>query len=403
MTAKILLAHPGTQHARHLARQLHKRHLLAAFYTGLGIGEQGWQSLLVNSLPATVKNKISNRMVIGVPQKLIKQFFFNEVRALKALKNGAKAESVLLSRNKEFQNNIPDKAITNADAVIGFDTSSWILAERCKQLNRPFILDISIAHPYEKRAVYQQISDQYPEWSFLLEQKSQQMIDLEMKEMELADKIVVASTFSKNSLIKNWVPERKIYVNPYGTDLTSFKPLEKNNRSVQFVFVGLVDARKGIPVLLEAWKKIKLAGAALTLIGPVSEHTATLIKKEAPDITIKGRIPYDTLPGELAQYDVLVFPSYFEGFALVIPEAMASGLTTITTPATCAPDIVDDDLNGFIIPCGDAKQLANKMQALINDPAKLKDMQKESLKKIQNFTWDAYGERWAQIIREIEI
>lgn len=401
LTTKVLLAHPGTQHARHLARQLHKHHLLSAFYTGLGIGEKGWQSLLINYLPASVKNKISNRIVAGVPQKDIKQLLFNEIRALKALKNGDKAESVLLKRNKDFQNSIPDKAIKSADVVIGFDTSSWLLAERCKQLNRPFILDVSIAHPYEKRSVYQQISDQYPEWSFLLEQKSQQMIDLELEEMELADKIVVASTFSKNSLIKNWIPERKIYVNPYGIDLGSFKPHENTDGQVRFVFVGLVDARKGIPVLLEAWKKIGLVGATLTLIGPVSEHTAMLIKKEVPDITIKGRIPYNTMPAMLAQYDVLVFPSYFEGFALVIPEAMASGLTVITTPATCAPDIIDNDINGFIIPCGDAEQLATKMQFLINSPAKLKDIQKEALNKIQNFTWDAYGERWAQILADI--
>ena len=398
MAHKVLLTHPGTQYSRYLARQLHKNGLLYQFQTGIAFGDNSWQAKLISYLPGSVKNKLSNRIIHGVPGELIKLHYLEEIKALRALKNGRKNEDVFFERNSNFQNNIPDEMIKSADVVIGFDTSSWILAKRCRQLGKPFILDVSIAHPYAKRAVYQEILNQYPDWAFALEQKDQKMIDLELLEMELADKIVVASTFSKNSLISQGVAKDKIYVNPYGTDLNFFKPVEKHNTIVNFVFVGLVDARKGIPVLLDAWKKIPKDKAKLTLIGPISETVKALINKTAADITIKGRIPYDELPAELSTRDVLVFPSYFEGFALVIPECMAAGLTVISTPATCAPDVIDDSINGYIIPCGNADVLAEKMLTLINNPTLLKTMQAEALKKAQQFTWDAYGDRWKEIV-----
>jgi starch synthase len=398
LTPKVLLTHPGTQYSRYLARQLHKHGLLYQFETGIAFGNDSWQAKLISYLPASVKNKLSNRIIHGVPNKLIKLHYLEEIKALRALKSGKKNEDVFFERNTNFQNNISDKTIQEADVVIGFDTSSWILAKRCKQLSKPFILDVSIAHPYEKRAVYQDILKQYPDWAFALEQKDQKMIDLELLEMELADKIVVASTFSKNSLINQGIAKDKIYVNPYGTDLDFFKPVEKHNTTVNFVFVGLVDARKGIPVLLDTWKKMPKNKAQLTLIGPISKTAEALINQTAPDITIKGRMPYDELPGLLADQDVLVFPSYFEGFALVIPECMAAGLTVISTPATCAPDVIDDGVNGYIIPCGDADLLAEKMLNLINSPALLKKMQANALNKAQQLTWDAYGDRWTGIV-----
>lgn len=394
----MLLTHPGTQHARHLAKQLALNGLLYRFHTGIAFGDGSWQTAVIGLLPSSVKKKLSNRTAAGIRGNLIKSHTLNEIKALRALKKGGKAESVLFERNQDFQNGITDKEILNADLVIGFDTSSWILAQRCKALNKPFILDVSIAHPDEKLEVYKQILAQYPKWSFALEQKSTDLIDLELKEFELADKIVVASTFCKDSLIKHGVSAGKIHVNPYGTDLSLFKPTAKENELVKFVFVGLVDARKGIPVLLDAWKKIKPGSATLTLIGPIKKETEQLIINIAPDIIVKNRVAYSDLPILLSEQDVLVFPSYFEGYGLVIPEAMASGLTVITTPATCGPDVIDEGINGFIVPCGDVETLADRMQQFIKNKSLLATMQQNAAEKIRDYTWDAYGKRWANIL-----
>ena len=63
-------------------------------------------------------------------------------------------ETVLHNRNELFQRRIKSKLIERADQVIGFDTSSWILAERAGKLNKPFFLDQSIGHPIEKDSLF---------------------------------------------------------------------------------------------------------------------------------------------------------------------------------------------------------------------------------------------------------
>ena len=400
---KVLLAHPGTQHSFHLAQQLYKHNLLCAFYTGIAFGDGSWQKEIIDWLPLNYQNKISNRFLTGVPHQLIKNNFIHELKAIWKLKNKKNAERVLFERNKLFQEGIPNSAIKASDVIVGFDTSSWILAKRCKDLGKKFILDISIAHPYEKQKVYNIISGQYPEWAFSLKQKSQYFIDLELSEMEMADEIIVASLFTKNTLINYGIKENKIHVIPYGTDIEIFKPnIHKNNNKTRFVFVGLVDARKGIPVLLEAWDLMNKKNAELTLIGPLSNNIQLLIKSQFPEVILTGKIPYKDLAAELPKYDVLVFPSYFEGFGLVIPEAMACGLTVITTAATCGPDILTNSLDGYLIPSGDAKSLLSHMKILLENRVLLKNLQVAALEKAQKLTWNTYGEKWKTLIENLQ-
>lgn len=310
-----------------------------------------------------------------------------------------KQEEVFYTRNQSFQKSIPEKYLLSSEIVIGFDTSSWILAERCKRLDKQFILDVSIAHPYEKEIVYRKINEQYPQWTFSLKQKSQFLINLELQEMNLADKVVVASTFSKNTLIKYGVEPNKIFVIPYGIDTSHFRPVGRSESTVvKFVFVGLVDARKGIPVLLDAWAQINKGNATLTIIGPIVSETEKMIRSSYSDIEIMGRLSHKQLPSVLSGMDVLVFPSYFEGYGLVITEAMACGLTVITTPATCGPDVLKDGLSGFIVECGDVGALADRMQTLTNDRSLLKSMKTNACKAVEQLSWDEYGNKWMKVI-----
>lgn len=398
---KVLLAHPGTQHSFHLAAQLHRLQLLSLFYTGIAFGEGRLQKNINKLFPKKYIKKLSNRFIQGVPDDLIRCNIFLEYKALKRLKNAPDTENIIFERNKHFQEAIPDSAIKASDVVIGFDTSGWILAERCKGLGKKFMLDVSIAHPFEKQKIYEQIGKQYPNWALTVKQKPRKLIDLELQEMKIADGIVVASTFSKSTLVKNGVDEKKIFVNPYGTDFNQFRPQTNlNNEIVKFVFVGRVDARKGIPVLLEAWKKIDKKIGRLTLIGPVTAEVKRDISKQYPDIVITGKIPHKDIPDVLAKYDVLVFPTYFEGYALVIPEAMACGLAVITTPSTCAPDIFLNDESGYIVPCGDVGKLIEKMQKLCVNADLLKRMKQSSLKLVKELTWNSYGFRWKKILEQ---
>lgn len=398
---KVLLAHPGTQYSFHLAKQLYKRGMLYEFHTGFAFGRDSWMYKLFSLLPSKVYNKISNRFIDEVPDRYLKRHFFIEIKALTRLKLGGHEEKVLYQRNGQFQKDIPDSAIESADAVIGFDTSSWILVERCRKISKKFILDVSIAHPVSKHIVYRQIIKLYPDWKFSIRQKDHKYIAIEEAEMAQATHIVVASNFTLNTYVEHGVSADKISMNSYGVDASSFKPAKKTRKpgdTIRFVFVGLVDARKGIPLLLEAWKNITAPNIELTLIGPVTPVIENFIKEHHPSVIVKGKMSFEEVKEMVPNYDVLIFPSFFEGFGLVIPEAMACGLPVITTTATCGPDIIENGKEGFIIETGNETELKKVTQYFIDQPDKIVSMGTMARQKAEQFSWDAYGERWKEVL-----
>jgi starch synthase len=395
---KVLVAHPGTQYSHQLVKQLYRLNLLYCFHTGIAIADKSffYQCLLL--FPKKVKRKISNRIIEGVPAKFIKNYWLMELKALYKLSKGSNEEQVLAERNSNFQQAISDNDIMYCDVVIGFDTSSKELISRCKKYNKQFILDVSIAHSGYKDKVYNAILKQYPHWAFALNIKPDWQIKDEDEEINKADKVVVASSFTKSTLVWAGHDVSKIIINPYGVSSTEFKPIEsKAIDKLKFVFVGLVDARKGIPLLLKVWKQLTVSNAELYLIGPISKETIAISQKEVPNVYIKGKIPFSELKKTLNEYDVMVFPSFFEGFGLVILEAMAAGLPVITTDATAGPDIIDNT-EGWVIESGNEKQLSDAIKFCCENPDIVKEKSQTSRNKALQFTWDAYGERWKNII-----
>jgi glycosyltransferase involved in cell wall biosynthesis len=98
---------------------------------------------------------------------------------------------------------------------------------------------------------------------------------------------------------------------------------------------------------------------------------------------------------------VFVFPSFFEGFALVLLEAMASGLPIISTTATAAPDLISDPLQGIVIDPENQEQLEAAMVAMRSQRGRLAEMSHAARRRAEEFSWDKYGERWAQLIETL--
>lgn len=403
MFSKSLLVHPGTQYSHRLAKQLARLNLLFEFWTGFALARESRTTRVLQAcLPVKIKRKISNRITDGVPPELIRTIPVLELNSLRHLKRGISSQKVFYERNKAFQECIPRRSIQQASSIIGFDTSSWILARRATQLNKPFILDQSIAHPVVKESVLHDVVQHFPEWHEDVEPRLPIVLNTENLEHQLAHKIVVASSYTKLTLIRQGIEASKIIVNPYGVDLQKFHPRSVQRpepQSVRFLFLGAISARKGVPLLVEAWKSLALKDSELWLVGPITERERRLIP-ELPGLHIKGKYPYEEIPALLRQCDVLVFPSYCEGFAQVLLEALASGLPIISTEATAAPDLIEHGLEGFLSPAGDMETLCEAMRFCAYNPEKLKVMGKAARRCAEQLSWDSYGDRWQQILRE---
>jgi starch synthase len=398
---KALLAHPGTQYSAQLARQLYRHNCLYRFWTSFALAQHSPVERMLSMLPRPPK-WLGNRFIAGLPSEKIRTIPHLELTALLRLKLGTEMQIALHDRNERFQRTIPQSELQSSDIVIGFDTSSNILIDRAVSIERPFVLDQTIAHPRSKNRVYDSIRRQFPDWSADLEIRAEAVSAAENAEHAKATQIVVASSFTKATLIEHGVSADKIALNPYGVDLGRFslrlRPHER--RPFRFLFAGLVSARKGIPLLLESWKTLAPKNAELWIVGPVSP-TAPSTWLDGAGINFLGKVSNIELAGIMAESDVFVFPSYFEGFALVLLEAMASGLPVITTTATAGPDIMTPGEDGWIIEPGNLDTLIKAMRFCLENRDRVTEMGRNARRTAERFSWDAYGDRWVKILQDV--
>jgi alpha-maltose-1-phosphate synthase len=429
-----LLTHPGTQYAPRLAAALQAQGVLYRYATGIAFPDtpNAWWWRMATR--AGQEKLLLKRVIPGLPKgKLHLQPVKEALALLRHQKLGQGNDEVFFPRNKAFQEQLPQRLIEKADAVIGFDTSSWILAERCRKAGKPFVLDASIAHPLAKEKVYEKLRLQYPEWAKELAPKQPHLIEAELTEIEAADHIVVASAFTKKTYTDNGVPDNKITVNAYGTDLNRQIPnkqipnskreipnskgeipnkqmpnskggqtcgLEFGISELTFLFFGSLSARKGFPLLCKVWETFHQRYPGCRLLAAGYDNRPPGFK--VPEgIEVLGAIHPNDRTALFASADVFLFPSYFEGFAQVILEAMVCGLPVITTTATAGPDLFGTADCGRIIEPGNEAQLLHALEFFAQNPNLISGMSTAAIKAASAFTWQAYGERWVRVLRGV--
>jgi len=392
---KVLVAHPGTQHSFHLACALNEKNYLFKFVTSIAISESSfWRRLFGARIARRVAKGIDGDKLKSYPAMVILEYF------LKLL--GRKEEEIYFMRNLRFQQKVIKNDIQYAEVVIGFDTSSWLLAKYCQENNKVFILDVSIGHPVSKEKIFSDLRKRFPNWIDVAVPKKKAHIAFEQEEFKLATAVVVPSSFVKRTLIENGVDADKIFINPFGSSVSNCRIEEKNeNREqVRFLFFGALSARKGLPLLLQAWRLLKDTNRAILIVagyGQIPEG-----EKIPGNVKVLGPIKPNDRASLYGNADVFVFPSYFEGFAQVLIEAAGSGLPIISTSNSGAEDIIKDGYNGFIIKPGDVDTLTSKISYFINHPTEIALMKEKVKERIDYFSWSAYGDRWINILDTVD-
>jgi starch synthase len=157
------------------------------------------------------------------------------------------------------------------------------------------------------------------------------------KEMELADVVLTACSFARDTIQKFF--EKEVKLAPYGVDLPATAPKRKErDRVFRVVYAGTASVRKGVPLLLEVWKKLGWRDAELVMAG--SWQLARPMEKHLPaGVKHAGQLSQRELMDLFGQADWLILPSNFEGYGLVILEALAQGLPVLASTATGAADL----------------------------------------------------------------
>jgi len=98
---------------------------------------------------------------------------------------------------------------------------------------------------------------------------------------------------------------------------------------------------------------------------------------------------------------VFVFPTYCDGFGMVLLEAMASGLPIVATPHSAAPELIQDETAGLVCPAGDAIALCSALADACSNRQRWNARGRAAREIAKNYTWENYGLRWAALLREV--
>lgn len=140
------------------------------------------------------------------------------------------------------------------------------------------------------------------------------------------------------------------------------------------LFVGRLAAVKGVPLLLEAFARVRAQypQARLTLVGDGPDRAALQSRAMAlglEDVTeFAGYRTQEEVAALLQKADMLVLPSFAEGLPVVLMEALASRIPVIATPVAGVSELVRDDETGLLVPPGDIDALAEALDRLFGHP-----------------------------------
>jgi hypothetical protein len=210
-----------------------------------------------------------------------------------------------------------------------------------------------------------------------------------LRDLELADRILVPSEHIAAVLERHGTPRARVRVVPYAADTRRFRPdpSKRYDATCTFLFAGGITQRKGIKYLLEAWRRVRRPGWRLQLLGALPRELGPL-GGYLGDVEHLGRLAHAEVPARMAAADVFVFPSLFEGSAVVTYEALACGLPSLVTPNAGA--VVRDGIEGWLVPAGDIERLAEGMERLGNDPELRATMARAARRRAEEFDWPRY-------------
>ena len=166
------------------------------------------------------------------------------------------------------------------------------------------------------------------------------------------------------------------------------------------IAVGRLDYQKGFDRLLDAWALIPVELRKFWRLdifgqGEWEEKLKQQIVRLGISESATVNQPTDKIFDEYAASDFLVMTSHYEGFPMVMIEAMACGVPTVCFDFLCGPrDIIANGINGIIVPEGDLQALATAMQQLMEHPEQLAHLSEQAKRISEEFSQEVIMKRW---------
>lgn len=235
-----------------------------------------------------------------------------------------------------------------------------------------------------------------------------------------SDRIVAISNSTKKDILKLYpeVGEEKITVIHHGFDADLFQKeiglvdSEKilKNHALEagkyLLYVGAIQPRKNLGVLIKAFEKIKETHPEMKLVfagekawmweGVFGQISKSSVRQ---DIIITGKVPFADLPVLYKNASVFVFPSLYEGFGMPVLEAFASGVPVVCANNSSLPEVGGEAALYF--EGDDANGLVEKISLILGSDSARKEMIQKGMVRLENFSWKKCARKTLDTIKKM--
>ena len=197
----------------------------------------------------------------------------------------------------------------------------------------------------------------------------------------------------------------------FGVDPEIYRPDEQRRRPLDgpvIGYIGRVVAEKGVDTLIDAVAQVP-SRPVLRIIGGGDQRVSLEMRAERLGIRdrvrFEGAVPPERVPTLLNQLDILVLPSrtrpnWKEQFGRILVEAMATEVAVVGSDSGEIPNVIGDA--GLVFPEGDAEALAAHLRGLIEDPERLRELQRAGRRRVlAQFTQEQVARRTWEVYRHI--
>ena len=221
--------------------------------------------------------------------------------------------------------------------------------------------------------------------------------------------LITISNSEKKRIAKyTGFPNEKVFVVYHGIsndfacreNIINTTKLKDSLPSKYILFVGRINVRKNIEILLDSMKSIDQS-LNLVIIGK-KDHKTFDIEKKIIDlnlnsrVTLVGHVEYCDLINILSHAFLFVFPSFAEGFGLPPLEAMKSGIPVVVSNATCLPEVCGD--SALYFSPFNKEDLIFQINSICLDPSLYEKMKRKGLLHVEKFQWNLSVEEILRII-----
>jgi len=234
--------------------------------------------------------------------------------------------------------------------------------------------------------------------------------------LRAADAIIAVSECTKRDAIRFYgIPEEKITVIYEGVN-PRFRPVGPEAMAAVraryglpehfILYVGTIEPRKNLTVLLEAFSNLQSAICNLHLVfvgkkGWLYEGFFHRLRELGLEdrVIFTGYVPDEDLPAIYSAADLFVFPSLYEGFGLPVLEAMACGTPVVCSNTSSLPEVAGDA--ALLVDPTDVRALAGAMERALRDEILWATLRAMGMEKARQFTWEEAAQKTLTVYRRV--